>query len=597
MMKSTVQPPVIRKLFTLALVTSMFIGMLSSGHTSAQLRQRTDKRIAFSYPNLQRFAVNLTKLARLGKLEAVKGYDTEIAQVVETLANSTITPVLVGESNLDRTSIARGLALRIASGNVPATLRDKQILSLSLDAIADGAQSSREFENRIQAIVAETTKANGRIVLFVDELQEFAGKRATNVASSTLSNALRNQDLHIVGATSPQAYNEYIAPDQSLNGLFESVVIGGSDTTASSEAEEQQRTGSSEGFEGDKIAPDMRELMQSASANGRVSAILQVDDVRSGQLKSLLKRHGVEVDASMSQLGVLKVQIPVSAVDELAASGLTNYISPDVTLESFGHVTTTTGTELVRVQSTLLGLLTTSKLDGAGIGIAVLDSGIDTSHRAFLSNIKFSKDFTTENSATVDLYGHGTHVASAAAGTSTSDGNRYDGIAPGASLINLRVLNSQGVGTSAGVLNAMNWILSPADPTRALSSTNPRNKEKYNIRIVNMSLGAPAISSYRNDPLCRAARALVDAGIVVVVAAGNNGKDANGTKLYGQIHSPGNEPSVITVGAVNTFGTDARNDDAVATYSSRGPTRSSVTDANGVRHYDNLLKPDLVAPG
>src|SRR5213079_1036320 len=94
-----------------------------------------------------------------------------------------------------------------------------------------------------------------------------------------------------------------------------------------------------------------------------------------------------------------------------------------------------------------------------------------------------------------------------------------------------------------------------------------------------------------------AARALVNAGIVVVAAAGNNGKDANGNKIYGQIHSPGNEPSVITVGATNTFGTDARNDDGVATYSSRGPTRSYTTDANGVKNYDNLIKPDLIAPG
>ena len=112
-----------------------------------------------------------------------------------------------------------------------------------------------------------------------------------------------------------------------------------------------------------------------------------------------------------------------------------------------------------------------------------------------------------------------------------------------------------------------------------------------------MSLGAPAIDSYKNDPMCRAARALVDAGIVVVAAAGNNGKDANGKKVYGQIHSPGNEPSVITVGAANTFGTDSHADDVVASYSSRGPTRSSYTDENGVKHYDNLIKPDLVAPG
>src|SRR5207245_6820117 len=125
----------------------------------------------------------------------------------------------------------------------------------------------------------------------------------------------------------------------------------------------------------------------------------------------------------------------------------------------------------------------------------------------------------------------------------------------------------------------------------------PLNKDKYNIRIVNMSLGTPAVSTYKNDPVCRAARALVDAGIVVVAAAGNNGKDANGRKIYGQIHSPGNEPSVITVGAANTFGTDARSDDTVTTYTSRGPTRSYWTDPDNTRHYDNLIKPDLVAPG
>ncbi len=92
-------------------------------------------------------------------------------------------------------------------------------------------------------------------------------------------------------------------------------------------------------------------------------------------------------------------------------------------------------------------------------------------------------------------------------------------------------------------------------------------------------------------------RRLVDAGIVVVAAAGNNGKDASGAKLYGAIHSPGIEPSAITVGATNTFGTDARADDGITSYSSRGPTRGSWLDEAGARHYDNLVKPDLSAPG
>src|SRR6185436_6719707 len=196
--------------------------------------------------------------------------------------------------------------------------------------------------------------------------------------------------------------------------------------------------------------------------------------------------------------------------------------------------------------------------------------------------VAYSEDFTGEG-RTDDPYGHGTHVASLAAGNGRISNGQYVGIAPNAKLINLRVLNSEGVGTTAYVLRALDWVAT--------------NRSIYNIRIVNMSLGMPAVDSYRNDPVCRAVRRLVDAGVVVFAAAGNNGKDSTGNKLYGHIHSPGIEPSVITVGASNTFGTDERSDDEVATYSSRGPTRSYRTDSMGFKHYDNIIKPELVAPG
>src|SRR2546429_2471445 len=111
------------------------------------------------------------------------------------------------------------------------------------------------------------------------------------------------------------------------------------------------------------------------------------------------------------------------------------------------------------------------------------------------------------------------------------------------------------MGTTSALLNALNAV--------AL------NRAAYNIRVVNVSLGVPAIDSYKNDPVCRAVRRLVDAGVVVVAAAGNDGKDATHAKVYGRIHSPGNEPSALTVGAANTFGTDVRKDDGVTTYSSR----------------------------
>ena len=157
----------------------------------------------------------------------------------------------------------------------------------------------------------------------------------------------------------------------------------------------------------------------------------------------------------------------------------------------------------------------------------------------------------------------------------------YQGIAPEAKIIALRVLDNEGKGTTAKLIEAINWVYT--------------NRTRYNIRVVNLSLGTPAIESYTTDPLCVAVRRLTAAGIVVV-AAGNNGKDAAGNKIYGAIHSPGNDPTAITVGATNTFGTDSREDDRIATFSSRGPTRSFKT-VGGVKKYDHLIKPDLVAPG
>src|SRR5207237_9948011 len=206
----------------------------------------------------------------------------------------------------------------------------------------------------------------------------------------------------------------------------------------------------------------------------------------------------------------------------------------------------------------MTSLLIRTTIDVGCSSITVIDSVVDTAHAAFTGKgilctgyrVVFNKDFTTENNTSTDPYGHGTHVASSAAGVSTTDGDKYQGIAPGASLVNLRVLDKNGVGTTSNLLAAMNWLLSPVDPTKAVSSTNPLNKDKYSLRVVNISLGANALSSYKNDPVCRAARALVDAGVVVVAAAGNDGKDANGNKIYGQIHSPGNEPSVKMVGRV-----------------------------------------------
>jgi subtilisin family serine protease len=311
----------------------------------------------------------------------------------------------------------------------------------------------------------------------------------------------------------------------------------------------------------DKLSPDLRERLRGRASGSqeKVEVVIQLDGEEGGQLRAFLSRNGVHVRGRFEELGAIAAELPLDAVEELAAfHAEVTSVSADNDVAAAGHLSVTTGATAVRSQVNSKNKAYT--LDGAGVTIAVVDSGIDVTHKSFVATgkIKFSRDFTGEGT-TADPFGHGTHVASVAAGLSAPTSGKYEGIAPNAALVNLRVLNRQGVGKVSNVLAALNWLLA--------------NRTAYGVRVVNLSLGAPAVESYKTDPLCVAVRKLVDAGLVVVAAAGNDGKTAAGQKAYGLIHSPGDEPSAVTVGATNTYGTDSRADDTVATYSSRGPTR------------------------
>ena len=349
-----------------------------------------------------------------------------------------------------------------------------------------------------------------------------------------------------------------------------------------------------------KLSPELRVRVRSLRASedepdgvsqrgeDRVRVILQMKGREHGEIDALLNDDGISAGDKIQSFNSRVVELPVGKLRRIAASGDVTYISLDRELQSLGHIEIETGIKEMRQANGNSGI------EGKDIGIAIVDSGVYKGHHSLGGRIEAKLDFTGEAITDEDPYGHGTHVAAMAAANEHVAHGAYSGPAIASKIINLRVLDSQGSGLSSNLLKALDWVLAPADPNKPLGE---KNYQKYKIRVVNLSLGTLAVDSYVNDPLCIAVRRLVNTGIVVVVAAGNNGKDSQGNKLYGHIHSPGNEPSAITVGAVNTFGTDVRSDDGVATYSSRGPTRSYWTDSIGVRHYDNLIKPDLVAPG
>jgi serine protease AprX len=209
-------------------------------------------------------------------------------------------------------------------------------------------------------------------------------------------------------------------------------------------------------------------------------------------------------------------------------------------------------------------------LTGRGVGVAVVDSGVYP-HPDLAGRIVAAIDFTSvaptvSNIPLNDLGGHGTHVAGLIAGDGTRSGGVYTGVAPNANIIDVRVIDAHGGSNVSIILRGLQWILA--------------NRSAYNIKVVNMSLGATPTGSYKSDLMATAAEVLNFAGIAVVVSAGNTGP------LAGTITTPATDPYVITVGALDDNGTPLRTDDLMATFSSRGRTS-----------FDNLSKPDLVAPG
>jgi len=210
-------------------------------------------------------------------------------------------------------------------------------------------------------------------------------------------------------------------------------------------------------------------------------------------------------------------------------------------------------------------------IDGQGVTVAVVDSGVSDHVDLHSSDPNISRvmgavtfgGYATPN----DEYGHGSHVAGIIAGNGTASNGKYQGVAPGVNLLNIRVSNDQGMTYTSDVVDGLQWIYD--------------NKDAYNIRVVNLSINSTAPESYHTNPLDAAVEILWFNGITVVVAAGNNGTADGPSTLY----PPANDPFVITVGAVEDRGTVALDDDFVGAFSAYGTTESG------------FAKPELVAPG
>ena len=335
----------------------------------------------------------------------------------------------------------------------------------------------------------------------------------------------------------------------------------------------------------DKLSPDLVDLVPQQA--GRSAAATQAGSVRPGgqaqRIKVIVRTRGPMtraarrgVAAQVGRLGRTFDSVGSMVVEATPEQLLALTDDPNVlSLSPDRPVRSTAELDVNRQAIGVGGEGTVNRAalpySGWGVGVAVIDSGVAPVPDILKQVVAF-KDFVSgQDARPYDDYGHGTHVAGIIAGSGASSSgpfatSSYRGAAPGAHIISAKVLDANGGGSVSNVIAAIDWCIA--------------NRDALKIRVINLSLGGGVYESYKTDPLCQAAERAVAAGIVVVTTAGNWGG------WYGTVGAPGNHPDVITVGASNTRGTVRRGDDAITSYTGRGPTR-----------FDVNFKPDILAPG
>jgi serine protease AprX len=305
------------------------------------------------------------------------------------------------------------------------------------------------------------------------------------------------------------------------------------------------------------------QLRDGRRADAPLRVIVQATDV--GEVERTVAALGGATGKRLAGGQAVVALLPSAALERLAEAGSVRSVSLDRRMT--GVLDRTAEAVGAKWVADNLGF------EGSGVGVAIIDSGVTRAHDDLGGNrVVHFVDFVDMEPRPHDQYGHGTHVAGIIAGSGYDSGGARRGIAPGAHLVVLKTLDGQGEGFISNAIAAMDYAI--------------EQRAAFNIRVINLSVAASVYESYRTDPLTQAAARAVEAGIVVVTAAGNQGRTAKGEVRYQGITAPGNAPWVLTVGAANHHGTVDRSDDTIAPFSSLGPTA-----------IDGVAKPDLVAPG
>lgn len=306
-----------------------------------------------------------------------------------------------------------------------------------------------------------------------------------------------------------------------------------------------------------KVCPIVGVKLHSQSKE-EIPVIIRYKNNFSDEIANQVSNMSSKIKYNLPVINGLACNMSLTAINELSKDPNVEYISFDSKVFALLDIATT---------SIHTNIPYDQGYTGEGITIAVIDSGVSPHYDLTkpTNRIVGFKDFVNGRTSAYDDNGHGTHVSGIIAGNGYSSRGKYAGAAPKANILGVKVLDNAGSGSTSDVISGIQWVID--------------TKDRYNTKVLNLSLGSPADDPYYSDPIVKAVDSAIKAGITVVVAAGNSGPSDN------TILSPGNSPDVITVGAVDDNKTVELNDDTVASFSSRGPTN------------EGIRKPDLVAPG